>query len=83
MRVEQPNALAKRLLAEDPRWTPDKVDLAILAGTTVRIELQTPVPVSVAYWTAFVDADGSVEFRPDLYGWDRALQKRLATSAKR
>lgn len=80
MRVEQPNALAKRLLAEDPRWTPDRIDLAILAGTTVRIELKAPVPVTVAYWTAFVDADGTVEFRPDVYGWDRALQERLAAS---
>lgn len=81
MRVEQPNALAQRLLAEDPRWTPDRIDLAILAGTTVRIELKAPVPVTVAYWTAFVDADGTVEFRPDVYGWDRALQERLAASS--
>ena len=80
MRVEQPNALAKRLLAGDSRWTPDAVDLAILTGTTVRVPLKTPVPVIVAYWTAFVDADGTVEFRPDIYGWDRALQRRLAMS---
>jgi murein L,D-transpeptidase YcbB/YkuD len=77
MRVEQPNVLAKRLLAEDPSWPPDKVDAAILAGKTVRIELKTTVPVTVAYWTAFVDADGTVKFRPDVYGWDRALLDRL------
>jgi murein L,D-transpeptidase YcbB/YkuD len=78
MRVEQPNALAKRLLANDPRWTPDKIDAAILAGRTVRVELTTPVPVIVAYWTVLVDADGTVEFRPDVYGWDRALLQRLS-----
>jgi len=60
-------------------WTPDKIDLAILAGTTVRIELKAPVPVAVAYWTAFVDPDGTMEFRRDVYGWDRALEERLAT----
>jgi murein L,D-transpeptidase YcbB/YkuD len=80
MRVEQPNALAKRLLADDPRWTSDAVDLAILGGTTVRIPLKAPVPVTVAYWTAFVDGDGTVEFRPDIYGWDRTLLQRLAAS---
>ena len=80
MRVEQPNALAKRLLAEDPGWPPDLIDAAILAGKTVRIELKTPVPVTVAYWTAFVDADGTVGFRPDIYGWDRLLLKRLAST---
>jgi murein L,D-transpeptidase YcbB/YkuD len=77
MRVEQPNALAKRLLAEDPRWPADNVDAAILAGKTVRIDLKTTVPVTVAYWTAFVDTDGTVEFRSDVYGWDQALLERL------
>jgi murein L,D-transpeptidase YcbB/YkuD len=78
MRVEQPNALAKRLLAGDPRWPPDNIDVAIVTGKTVRIDLKTPVPVTVAYWTAFVDPDGTVEFRRDVYGWDRALLERLA-----
>lgn len=78
MRVEQPNALAKRLLSGDPAWTAEAVDLAILKGATVRIPLKTPVPVLVAYWTAFVDGDGTVEFRPDIYGWDHELLARLA-----
>jgi murein L,D-transpeptidase YcbB/YkuD len=83
MRVEQPNALAKRLLAGDPAWTPDAIDMAILAGSTVRAPLKTPVPVTVAYWTAFVDPDGTVEFRPDIYGWDKALLERLAAAEAR
>lgn len=78
MRVEQPNVLAKRLLAGDPRWTPDAIDLAVLAGQTVRIPLRTETPVYAAYWTAFVDEDGSVEFRPDVYGWDKTLEGLLA-----
>jgi murein L,D-transpeptidase YcbB/YkuD len=78
MRVEQPNALAKRLLAGDPRWPPDNIDVAIVTGKTVRIDLKSPVPVTVAYWTAFVDPGGTVEFRRDVYGWDRALLERLA-----
>jgi murein L,D-transpeptidase YcbB/YkuD len=80
MRVEQPNALAKRLLADDPLWTAEKVDVAILTGKTQRIALKTPVPATVAYWTAFVDADGTMEFRPDVYGWDRDLRERLAAN---
>jgi murein L,D-transpeptidase YcbB/YkuD len=81
MRVEQPNALAKRLLADDPSWPPDAVDVAILAGKTVRIPLKTTVPVAVAYWTAFADANGTVQFRPDVYGWDKALLKLLTEPA--
>jgi murein L,D-transpeptidase YcbB/YkuD len=73
MRLEQPNTLAKRLLKDDPAWTELRVDLAIVSGATQRIPLARPVPVFVLYWSAFVDKDGQVEFRDDVYGWDRKL----------
>ena len=43
------------------------------SGKTVRAPLAHPVPVYVLYWTAFVDGDGQVAFRGDVYGWDRKL----------
>jgi murein L,D-transpeptidase YcbB/YkuD len=78
MRVQEPNQLAKRILASDPKWTPEAIDLAILVGKTVRIPLKAPIAVYAAYWTAFVDDDGVVEFRSDIYGWDKAVLVRLA-----
>jgi murein L,D-transpeptidase YcbB/YkuD len=78
MRLQDPNQLAKRILADNPAWTPYAIDLAILAGKTVRIPLKAPVAVYAAYWTAFVDEDGVTEFRPDIYGWDKAVLDRLA-----
>ena len=35
--------------------------------------MAAPVPVYFAYWTSFVDSDGTVEFRPDIYGRDERL----------
>jgi murein L,D-transpeptidase YcbB/YkuD len=77
MRLEQPGALAKRLLRGDPDWPEDKVDIAILAGATRRIALARPVPVVVAYWTAFVDDQGRLNLRSDVYGWDQQLLAML------
>jgi murein L,D-transpeptidase YcbB/YkuD len=77
MRLEQPNALAKRLLADDPNWSEEAIDVALLAGRTVRVTLRRPLPLYVGYWTAFVDEDGTVQFRPDVYGWDAKLEGLL------
>lgn len=73
MRLEQPNALAKRILKDTPGWSEDRIDEAILAGATQRVELAKPVPVFVVYWSAFVDDQGHAAFRPDIYRWDEKL----------
>jgi murein L,D-transpeptidase YcbB/YkuD len=35
------------------------------------------VQVILNYGTAFVQADGSTAFRPDVYGWDGEVLRRL------
>jgi murein L,D-transpeptidase YcbB/YkuD len=73
MRLEKPNALAERLLAGDPAWPQAAIDAALQGGKTVRAPLLRPVPLYVAYWSVFVDDQGRVQFRPDVYHWDEKL----------
>ena len=68
--------LALVLLGEG--WSSEAIDEAITAGTTRRVDLRETVPVDVVYLTAFVDADGTVEFRDDVYGRDRRLIEALS-----
>jgi murein L,D-transpeptidase YcbB/YkuD len=70
IRVEKPRELADLLLAGSPAGRPEAVQAALDAGATGRVALARPVPVSIAYWTVFVDAEGQANFRRDLYGWD-------------
>ncbi|MFC3068459.1 L,D-transpeptidase family protein [Phenylobacterium soli] len=72
MRLERPYDLARRLLRNDPDWTGGKIDAALKAGFTQRAPM-TRVMAYVFYWTAFVDDDGQMQFRPDAYRWDQAL----------
>jgi murein L,D-transpeptidase YcbB/YkuD len=76
IRVQNPRDLAALLLREPI----DSVNQGIAIGKTTRHDLPTPVPVFVVYETAFVDAAGALQFRPDFYERDdeiwRALQKR-------
>jgi murein L,D-transpeptidase YcbB/YkuD len=41
------------------------------------VPLPETIPVHVLYQTAWVDGDGTVQFREDLYGHDRRLAEAL------
>ncbi|GAB4359864.1 MAG: L,D-transpeptidase family protein [Immundisolibacter sp.] len=79
IRVERALALADWLLQDDPQWTPAALREAIDSGRTRTVNLRAPVPVHLLYWTAWVDSDGRVQFRRDLYRRDPALAAALIT----
>ena len=66
-------ALVKPLLAADPAWTEGRIDGALAVGGTQTVTLARPIPLHIVYDTAWVDEDGTVEFRDDVYGWDQAM----------
>lgn len=77
VRVERALALATRLLAGEAGWDAPAVERAVATGRTRRVALRQPFPVYLLYFTAFVDPDGAVHFRPDVYGRDERLEAAL------
>jgi L,D-transpeptidase YcbB len=73
IRVLNPRQLAA-LLMQQPM---DMIDQAIAMGSTTLSNLPAPVPVFVLYQTAFVDIDGTLQFRPDVYNRDAEIWQRL------
>ena len=74
VRLEDPRDLAVYVLSDGKTtWTLQDIDGAIAEGDTRRVPLAHGIPVYLLYWTAFVDTDGSVEFRDDVYGRDDRL----------
>lgn len=78
IRVEQIRALASFALTGEANETSGKIGEAIESGETRYLATAQPLPVYLVYWTAIADADGTVEFRPDIYGRDRRLSTVLA-----
>ena len=78
VRLEKPQDLAAYLLKDDPKWTPETIEDAIATGEHKTVSLPKPIPVYILYWTAWVDADGTVELRRDLYGHDATVAQALA-----
>lgn len=56
--------LARRLLGAA------RIDAALAGRKTETVTLAQPLPLHMIYDTAWVDADGTVEFRDDIYGLD-------------
>jgi murein L,D-transpeptidase YcbB/YkuD len=77
IRIEHPLELAEYVLQGDPRWTKESITAAIEEGSTQEVRLPQPLDVYIVYVTAWVDKDGSVQFRDDLYGRDADLYEAL------
>jgi murein L,D-transpeptidase YcbB/YkuD len=82
IRLAEPAKLAEYLLRNTPGWTPDKIQQAMNAGKEQAVNLQTPVAVAITYNTAWVDNEGLVHFREDIYGHDKQAAKRIATASQ-
>ena len=81
IRVKNPLQLAQLLLGgEENGWSVKRIDDIIASGENNRIALSPEVPINILYRTAWVEADGTVEFRPDVYGRDAAMAKVLRAS---
>ena len=94
VRVQQARGLAEWLLARDtlvaerahlwrgrprPHDVRDSMDAVFDSLVTRWVTLRERVPVHFLYRTAWVDSAGAVQFRDDLYGFDRRLGEALRT----
>jgi murein L,D-transpeptidase YcbB/YkuD len=46
-------------------------------GEEQYVKIKDPIPVLINYYTAWVDENGELQFRKDIYGHDKRTIKRL------
>jgi murein L,D-transpeptidase YcbB/YkuD len=73
IRVMEPVKLANFLLKSDNEWNAGKIDQAMHSGKEHAVTLKNKVPVFIAYFTAFTDRNGLLNFRKDIYNLDERL----------
>ncbi|HMO33263.1 MAG TPA: L,D-transpeptidase family protein [Lacibacter sp.] len=83
IRVEQPQRLAEYVLRHQPEWTDARIDSAMKGTKELYVTIKQPIPVLIAYFTAWVDKDGLLNFRKDLYKRDERLAEMIFESTKR
>lgn len=73
IRLEQPVDLARYVLRDQPEWTEERIQQAMHARQERAVKLESPIPVHIGYWTAWVERDGkTVTYTGDPYGIDAA-----------
>lgn len=79
IRVQDPFDLAEVIL-KDQGMTRAEIDQIVNSGKRTVVRLQERIPVHVAYLTAWVNKDGSVYYRRDVYGRDKILDEALTAA---
>ncbi|MGF1510272.1 MAG: L,D-transpeptidase family protein [Myxococcota bacterium] len=85
IRVEDPLFLAQALLEGDSAWPAARLERILASGREIIVHLFRPVPVHVTYRTAWVDKEGRLQFREDVYQRDRIIAAAVerATQGRR
>lgn len=73
IRLAEPKKLAMYLLRNNKQWTEEKIEAAMRATSEKWVTLDKPVPVFIAYFTAWVGRDGALNLRKDIYNRDERL----------
>jgi murein L,D-transpeptidase YcbB/YkuD len=77
IRVAEPKNLAMYLLRDDSTWTEDRITKAMNIGKEQYVAVKNPMPVYITYFTAWVDRQGDLNFREDIYNRDTPLANLL------
>jgi murein L,D-transpeptidase YcbB/YkuD len=77
IRIAEPAKMAQYLLQDQPEWTPEKIDSAMNGAKEKWVTVKNPVSVFICYLTAWVDGEGKLNFRKDIYGHDKKMADKL------
>ncbi|MCG2616474.1 L,D-transpeptidase family protein [Terrimonas sp. NA20] len=77
IRLAEPKKLAIYLLRNEPAWDSTSITKAMNAGKEKYVTLKKTLPVFICYFTAWVDRNGQLNFRDDVYGHDKEMAARL------
>jgi murein L,D-transpeptidase YcbB/YkuD len=77
IRVADAEKLADYLLRDQKDWSGDKVRTAMAGNQEQKVQVKNPQSVYLTYYTAWVDDNGRMNFRDDIYGHDRETADRM------
>ncbi len=80
IRLSDPLKMAEYLLKDDSAWPADKIIDAMNSGNEKFVKVKNPVPVFITYYTSWVDENGLLNFRDDIYKRDAVVSQKMFAS---
>ena len=77
IRLAEPEKMANYLLRNNSEWTASRISQAMNSGEEKYVKLKDPVPVFISYYTAWVDEQGRMNFREDIYEHDQKIKNKM------
>ena len=77
VRLDDPYDLAYHLLAAQEADSRTFFDTILASGRETQVNLEVQLPVHLVYWTSWVDTEGRLNFRNDIYGRNAQLRQAI------
>lgn len=77
IRLSRPNDLLKTIMQEDSNLSYKKAEEILLNIERTDLDLSKKIPVHIIYLTSWVDENGKLQFRDDIYNYDKIQEKIL------
>jgi len=77
IRLARPIDLAEQVLQSVRGWDRARIDRVLASKERTTVRLPAPLPVHLTYATAWLDENGAVQFRSDIYDRDTKLENAL------
>lgn len=77
IRVGEPLVLMQWVLQDEKQITPDRIQSIFETGKETYLNLKQGIPVTIAYYTAWMDENGYINYTDDVYKLDEAMKNIL------
>jgi murein L,D-transpeptidase YcbB/YkuD len=73
IRLADAEKMANYILRNNNAWSPEKIHAAMNSGKEQYVKVDPAMPVTITYFTTWVDETGQLNFRDDVYGNDKRI----------
>jgi murein L,D-transpeptidase YcbB/YkuD len=77
IRLADAEKMSEYVLRSNENWNSERIQQAMNGTKEQPVTVKVPIPVMITYFTSWVDTDGNINFREDIYQHDKRTQSMM------